>query len=475
MKWYDEVSFKCLDYKVSKKQLARVSNCDDKNLCSVLNGKRACSEKLKNRIQAEIERFNPKYKKSVIYDYVRVRFPTLNYEHIMRFVLQIEPKYFAKENYGLYGYRSMYSFQDIRVLVANEENSSRGTLIELSGSGCRKMEYAMLAQGRDWNNFFMDCLSHEGVFKRLDIAINDEAGILNVPFIAKKIEAGEYWSIFKQFSPMAIQKHEWHEVEAYLEHPETYTGETRVMESIMGNTIYIGSRKSNIYFCIYEKDKEQYLKQGIPLNETKTKNRFEIRLLNERAENAVPQLFDYENPADFAFGIIERYFKLLEPDKKKEKVEWKKEFTWQWFMGGEYQKVYLTTAPEPYTIEKTQRWLLNQVAPSLKLAQAFDELVGTHVVGDALNIKLPEKQQKILSQCIPNIADIISLNTGSIEKEDLKVPVAKPLSMEQLEVALLERKAQEENIRLRAENKQLKSQVRAYRERESIEQLSVMV
>ena len=28
----------------------------------------------------------------------------------------------------------------------------------------------------------------------------------------------------------------------------------------MGNTLYLGSLKSEIYFCIYEKDYEQYVK-----------------------------------------------------------------------------------------------------------------------------------------------------------------------------------------------------------------------
>lgn len=46
----------------------------------------------------------------------------------------------------------------------------------------------------------------------------------------------------------------------------------------MGHTLYIGSLKSEVYFCIYEKAYEQYAKLGIPIEETPVKNRFEIRL-----------------------------------------------------------------------------------------------------------------------------------------------------------------------------------------------------
>lgn len=49
----------------------------------------------------------------------------------------------------------------------------------------------------------------------------------------------------------------------------------------MGNTLYIGSLKSEVYFCLYEKDYEQYIKREIPMEQTETKNRFEIRLKNE--------------------------------------------------------------------------------------------------------------------------------------------------------------------------------------------------
>lgn len=35
-------------------------------------------------------------------------------------------------------------------------------------------------------------------------------------------------------------------------------------KAVMGNTLYIGSKKSDVYFCIYEKDYEQYAKRGIP-------------------------------------------------------------------------------------------------------------------------------------------------------------------------------------------------------------------
>ena len=46
----------------------------------------------------------------------------------------------------------------------------------------------------------------------------------------------------------------------------------------MGRTLYLGSLKSDVYFCIFEKDYEQYVKLVTPLEEADIINRFEIRL-----------------------------------------------------------------------------------------------------------------------------------------------------------------------------------------------------
>ena len=49
----------------------------------------------------------------------------------------------------------------------------------------------------------------------------------------------------------------------------------RGRQRIYGRTLYLGSLKSDVYFCIYEKDYEQYVKLGTPLEEADIINRFE--------------------------------------------------------------------------------------------------------------------------------------------------------------------------------------------------------
>ena len=81
-------------------------------------------------------------------------------------------------------------------------------------------------------------------------------------------------------------------------------------QEYMGRTLYLGSLKSDVYFCIYEKDYEQYVKLGTPLEEADIINRFEIRLRNERAYYAVRDLLTYYDAGQTTFSIINQYVRF---------------------------------------------------------------------------------------------------------------------------------------------------------------------
>ena len=59
------------------------------------------------------------------------------------------------------------------------------------------MECYLLAQERSWYDFILDGMTAGGVMKRLDLAINDKAGILDIPKLKEKYKAGECISYFR--------------------------------------------------------------------------------------------------------------------------------------------------------------------------------------------------------------------------------------------------------------------------------------
>ena len=54
-----------------------------------------------------------------------------------------------------------------------------------------------------------------------------------------------------------------------------------------GETLYLGSTSSELYMCAYQKNCEQYVKNGTEIEDTEIKNRFEFRMKNERVYYAV--------------------------------------------------------------------------------------------------------------------------------------------------------------------------------------------
>ena len=345
-----EVKEKREEYGISQSRFAVACGISREYYNRIENGRTPLTEELKQEITKQLERFNPDEPLFLLIDYFRVRFPTTDALTVIKNVLHIKAKHMLHEDYGKYGYEEQYFTGNIVLLVSS--NPVLGVLLELKGKGCRQMEAYLTAEGRSWFDFMMDCLSAGGVMKRLDLAINDRAGILNIPMLKEKWKRGEAISYFR----------------GHKGYDSTKKNGGIVPEDT-GNTLYVGSTSSEVYFCIYEKAKEQYAKLGIDIEDMEVKNRFEIRLKNERAYHAVADLLTYYDAERTAFSIINRYLCFVDAEEDKPKSEWKVNEDWAWFIGEHREALRLTTQPEPFTLEKALRWLHRQVAPTLNMVQ----------------------------------------------------------------------------------------------------------
>ena len=77
------------------------------------------------------------------------------------------------------------------------------------------------------------------------MAINDRAGILDIPILKAKYKAGECISYFRS--------------------KKDYGGTQKCGDDVSkntGETLYLGSTNSQLHFCIYQKNYEQYVKNG---------------------------------------------------------------------------------------------------------------------------------------------------------------------------------------------------------------------
>ena len=390
--WLQHLKEKRLAYGLSQNRLAVATGITRQYLSDIETGKVKPSEDLQQSLWEALERFNPDAPLEMLFDYVRIRFPTTDVQQVVENILQLKLSYFLHEDYGFYSYSEHYALGDIFVLCSHELD--KGVLVELKGRGCRQFESYLLAQQRSWYEFFMDVLVAGGVMKRLDLAINDRAGILDIPDLTAKCNREECVSLFRAFKSYASGE--------LVKHNEQD-------KAGMGHTLYIGSLKSEVYFCCYEKNYEQYAKLGIPLEEAPIKNRFEIRLKDERAYYAVRELLTHYDAEQTAFSIINHYIRFVDREPEKRKTDWKLNDRWAWFIGKDRPPVKLTTAPEPYTLERTLGWISRQVSPTLKMLKKIDAGNSTTYLKEIEdNAKLTEKHLQIIRQQTADTEELIT-------------------------------------------------------------------
>ena len=386
--WVLDLKEKRVEYGVSQNKLATSIGITREYLNKIENGKIIAKNEMKEKLIKSLERLNPESPLTMMIDYIRIRFPTTDVKYVVNEILKLKLEYMIHEDYGFYSYSEHYVIGNIFVLVS--QDIEKGVLIELKGQGCRQYENFLLAQHRSWYDFLLDALLAGGVMKRMDLAINDMVGILDIEVLTDKCNNEECISVFRSFKSYR-------------------SGElVRRNEKIgMGNTLYIGSLKSEVYFCIYEKDYEQYVKLDIPIDEVKIKNRFEIRLKNERAYHAAVDLLANRDAERTTFSIINRYIRFVDREEKISRSKWKTNEDWSYFIGEGREKLKLTTNPEPYDINKTLNWISRQVAPTLKVIKKIDMLNGTNIAEELIRkAELTERHQKIIQQNSLPIEDI---------------------------------------------------------------------
>lgn len=380
--WIDHFKEQRTQYGVSQNQLAVMAGVSREYISRLESGKVTLTEEIRVKLTDALDKLNPENPLEMVLDYVRIRFPTQDVKHIVEDILKIRLDVMIHEDFGFYSYSEHYVLGDVFVLTSPDEE--KGTLLELKGKGCRQFENFLLAQHRNWYDFFTDALCEGGVFKRIDLAINDRVGILDIPELTAKCRNEECISVFRSFKS-------YRSGELVQSHEENKSG--------MGHTLYIGSLKSEVYFCVYEKAYEQYVKYDIPVEETPIKNRFEIRLKNERAYYAVRDLLTYYDAERTAFSIINRYVRFADKDETKRRSEWQTNQRWAWFLGEGRGRLKLTTEPEPYNFQRTLNWLARQVAPTLQVVEKLDKQNNTTVIKDMVkHAKLSDRLEKVLRQ-----------------------------------------------------------------------------
>ena len=103
-------------------------------------------------------------------------------------------------------------------------------------------------------------------------------------------------------------------------------------------------------------------------------NRYEIRFSDQKAHGTIEEYVNGVDLGEIARGVVNKeiqvyngfnQFGAYKPDEK-----------WQKLFGG-VEPLKLSTSPQPYSFERTIRWLTHQVSNSLALVNEADKIMQT--------------------------------------------------------------------------------------------------
>lgn len=388
---------------LKQKELADKLEIERSLISKIESGKRTISKELEMKIIDRLHLDGGRASVEAKIDFLRIRFKTLDIKTIIEKLLHMDMNWFTHEERGFYHYTETFSYGSIR-LFRNPEDMNMGIMLDLSGEGCRQLEDIFEEDNnRSWTEFFRS-LYDDDIFgkniivdtkiTRIDIAL-DELIVegkpnFNLYKLKEKMEQGLVSTTFKNFD---------------------FNGGFSFEKNKLinkGLSLYFGSRQSPLYFNFYQKDYELARKEGLSVEEAREKyeikNRYEIRLSDEKAFLFVEYFLSSGESLDWLVKEIVNASLTVFDIEDGTKVYCK-----EWYdVIDKLEGLRLSVHAEKPSIEKTLRWLSNYLAPSLKMIKLIDLRLGTNELMERIDFaELKEKHEELIDQVCVSAKDLL--------------------------------------------------------------------
>lgn len=388
---------------LKQKELADKLEIERSLISKIESGKRTISKELEMKIIDSLHLDGGRASVEAKIDFLRIRFKTLDIKTIIEKLLHMDTNWFTHEERGFYHYTETFSYGSIR-LFRNPEDMNMGIMLDLSGEGCRQLEDIFEEDNnRSWTEFFRS-LYDDDIFgkniivdtkiTRIDIAL-DELIVegkpnFNLYKLKEKMEQGLVSTTFKNFD---------------------FNGGFSFEKNKLVNkglSLYFGSRQSPLYFNFYQKDYELARKEGLSVEEAREKheikNRYEIRLSDEKAFLFVEYFLSSGESLDWLVKEIVNASLTVFDIEDGTKVYCK-----EWYdVIDKLEGLRLSVHAEKPSIEKTLRWLSNYLAPSLKMIKLIDLRLGTNELMERIDFaELKEKHEELIDQVCVSAKDLL--------------------------------------------------------------------
>jgi phage replication initiation protein len=266
--------------------------------------------------------------------YDALSFTSKNPSHDLGFVIDLLGLHSVSFTHihGAKGYEERDYFDGININYGSDD-PDKFLWVELSGQGCRAFE--TYGNG-DYETLFDWILNTDGVqITRLDIAFDDREGLLQLSNVVDGLRNYDYVSPFKKWEVSD--------------------------DSDGGCTIYIGSKKSDFFFRIYDKAIERgYLDRSCG-----PWVRIEAQLRHDRAD---AWLIGGHTPFDL-IGLLSGYIRFIDPDRTDTNKRRAQNAPWWNDFVATATKIKLFSKPGvEYNIDNLTRFVFGMSGPSIYCA-----------------------------------------------------------------------------------------------------------
>ncbi|MFT8600374.1 MAG: replication initiation factor domain-containing protein [Leuconostoc pseudomesenteroides] len=337
------------------------------------------------------------------FDWVTITFSDMTGEQVINDVMRLKSELFLERSttqnfytreFAFAGEKNIYvqDFEPTKDVDTNQDVQKVGATMYLTGQGTRLFEKALLEQGLTWKNFFVQAKRFKGTFSRLDIAINDNWGLLDMDEIVEATQKNRFWSKSRSFAIHGNNQDGW--------------------------TANFG--KSPFVIRIYDKQKEQEQK-GL---ETSIKNRVELELHADRAEQVIGEWFENDNLVEYTASILYTYLWFVDEPIDEEELKGthvRERYidtlrpmpAWS-LLTSLRQSMKFVREPKEQSVDSILSWIMKYVVPSLEVLKKTGHW---HEVIEAMDkANLSPEQEKLIKA---NLVNAITNSKANLENRNL--------------------------------------------------------
>ncbi|SPJ42890.1 replication initiation factor domain-containing protein [Leuconostoc carnosum] len=337
------------------------------------------------------------------FDWVTITFSDMTGEQVINDVMRLKSELFLERSttqnfytreFAFAGEKNIYvqDFEPTKDVDTNQDVQKIGATMYLTGQGTRLFEKALLEQGLTWKKFFVQAKRFKGTFSRLDIALNDNWGLLDMDEIIEAIQKNRFWSKSRSFAIHGNNQDGW--------------------------TANFG--KSPFVIRIYDKQKEQEQK-GL---ETSIKNRVELELHADRAEQVISEWFENDNLVEHSVSILYTYLWFVDEPIDEEELKsthvreryidaLKPMPAWS-LLTSLGQSMKFVREPKKQSVDSILSWIMKYVVPSLEVLKKTGHW---HEVIEAMDkANLSPEQEKLVKA---NLVNAITNSKANLEHGNL--------------------------------------------------------